>query len=250
MSYALTPMQAFWRLFRVNFYVFGGITLVFGVFLAGFAWGNLPLIARGMETEATMTVLNYSTRICSGESCPGGISNGQTYYSVNRSYDFVTANGEAASFSRTRTQGTAPVVGSTNSTLITYLPDNPTSATVGTRSGLVRELQVFIGITALALTGLLAMAGWTMLNVRRTFALARTGKPRRGTVIQKPEEFKSGFARYVHWKLSDGRIGHSLPLAAGEKIPRPNERIAVLDDGARGAWTDQIAPEMKTEAPV
>jgi hypothetical protein len=246
MTYALTPMQAFWRLFRVNFYVFGGITLVFGVFLAGFAWGNLPLIARGVETEATMTVLNSSTRVCSGESCPGGVSNGQTYYSVNRSYDFTTADGEPANFQRTGTQSTAPVVGSTNSTSVIYLPDNPTSATVGTRSGLVRELRVFLGLAVLALTALLAMAGWAMLDVRRTFALARTGKLRRATVIQPPEGSKGGFGRFVHWRLSDRRVGHSLPLASGEDNPRWGERIMVLDDGTRGAWVEQIAPEMQS----
>jgi hypothetical protein len=165
---------------------------------------------------------------------------------VNRSYDFTTADGEPANFQRTGTQSTAPVVGSTNSTSVIYLPDNPTSATVGTRSGLVRELRVFLGLAVLALTALLAMAGWAMLDVRRTFALARTGKLRRATVIQPPEGSKGGFGRFVHWRLSDRRVGHSLPLASGEDNPRWGERIMVLDDGTRGAWVEQIAPEMQS----
>ncbi|TVR71949.1 MAG: hypothetical protein EA415_10550 [Sphaerobacteraceae bacterium] len=243
-------MQAFWRVFRIEFYAFSVPTVLLIVFLAGTAWGSLPLIARGVETDATMTVLSFSTNVCRGDSCPGGVSDGQTYYSVQRSYDFTTGDGDTANFQRTGTQSTAPVVGNTNSTSIIYLPDNPQSAKLGTRAALLRELRIFVVLTGLAVTGLLALAGWRMFEVRRTFALARSGKLRRATVIQTPDDAKGGFSTYVHWKLSNGRIGYSLPLAAGEKIPRPKERIAVLDDGTRGAWADQIAPETTTEAPV
>ncbi len=245
MSYALTPMQAFWRLYRVEFYAFGAFTLLMAVFLAGNAWGGLSLISRGVETQGTVTVLNFSTNVCRNDSCPGGVRNGQTYYSVERSYDFTTQDGGAASFKRSRTQTTAPVVGNRSSASIIYLPDEPQTARVGTRAALLREIQLFVGLTGLGVMLLLGLAGWRYWQVRRTFALARTGKSRRATVFQGDGGGKS-FIRTFQWKLSDGRVGRSLPLAAGEKLLRSGERITVLDDGKRSAWVEQIAPEMQT----
>jgi hypothetical protein len=245
MTYAVTPMQAFWRLYRIQFYAFGAVTLVMAVFLAGSSWANLALISRGVETEGTVTVLNYSTQVCRGDSCPGGVRDGQTYYSVNRVYDFTTADGVAGNFQRTGTQSAVPVVGSRNAASIIYLPDNPQTARVGTRASLMRDIQVFLGLTGLGLAVLVGLAAWIALDVRRTFALVRTGKPRRGTVFQG--EGGQSFNSTFQWKLSNGRVGVSLPLAKGEQLPRSGTRITVLDDGKRSAWPGQIAPETNTD---
>lgn len=237
MTHALTPLQAFRRVYRPHFFVSGGLMLVLLLLLVGNLWLSLPLITRGIETQGVSTVVSFSSRTCQSEECPGGARRGQVYFVVDRQITFTTRTGEAVELRRTATQGARPQPGGANPVTLIYLPDAPQAASIGSRAALMRGMRLLYWALALAFLAMLGSAGWAALETRRSFALARTGKPRRARVNATTGP------GVVHWTLSDGRKGHSLPLTRGAPVPRTGARITVLDDGKHGAWAAQVAPD-------
>ena len=236
MTHALTPLQAFWRLYRFHFYATGSLTLVLLLLLVVNLWASLPLITRGIEVQGVSTVETYVSRTCQSDDCAGGARRGQVYYVVNRRIEFTTLTGDSVTLHRTGNQRNQPQRGSQAPAALIYLPEAPQEASRGTRASLTRGITLLYWAVPLALLVLLGQAAHAAFMVRRAFALAERGKARRARVNSDTGP------RAVHWTLSDGRKGHSLPLTPGAPVPRTGARITVLDDGKHGVWAAQIAP--------
>ena len=235
----LTFASLFWRLFRMDALVLGLVLIILLPFLAYQAITALPLAIAGIEVQGARTVLRSTSQICLRAECGPFIKRNDRYFDLSLRYVFETTSG--AQFTATRSERVAahrrqPVLQGTQSPVtLTYLPDDPDGFRIGGRAGLTRQFNFVAGLTVTVLLALTGLALRRASVARKGLTVRRVGKRRKATVIAPPQGTKKPERAALHWMLSDGRKGHSLPLRANSPRPGTGARIDVYDDGTQ-SW--------------